>query len=86
MGKNETCSPGTEIATKSKCEEASEWAPLLGLSAKSSVNVGHYNKMPYQCSVRFGDDDVFHFNTDNQTDNSIGETGYALTICHNVKN
>ena len=96
MGKGEACSPGTEIISESTCEDALQYAPLLGITLNNRYTLikgsrsnipGYPHIVPYQCSYqsyeatsKYGDQ-AFHFNGQETSDATGFLNGWYKMIC-----
>jgi hypothetical protein len=85
MAEKEACPKGNEITSVDRCREAEKWKLSLGLDPQRSFQTDSFFGLPFQCAAQvnaddFGDD-TFHFNTDEQTDNSRFTSGEFLMIC-----
>ena len=94
MGKGEACSPGTEIISESTCEDALQYAPLLGITLNnrytlikgSLTNIpGYRHIVPYQCSYQSNGDQAFHFNSQETSDATGFNAGWYKMICRTGK-
>ena len=95
MGTNIPCPIGMEIDNSEECEDARLWAYDLGInfysSRSSSVYVGTWNHVPFQCSYQSGTvsnagDLAFHFNTQDNDDVASFESGAYKMICRKGTN
>ena len=88
MDAKQPCPKGTEITSKSRCEEAQKWTSYLGLNPKRSLQaqwILKWKGVPYQCSALVGEDDALHFSTDYKTNNRRFVRGEFVMICETGK-
>ena len=92
MRKQESCPPGQEIMSESRCNVAQKAATSLGLRPfRNVLQAGHWNGIPPFCSVQANigapqwKDDV-HWNTNWDSDASRLKSGEFLMICEEGSN
>ena len=81
MAANQLCPAGKEITNIERCQEATTYAPYLGLNPGRSLQSGSWTGVPFQCSAQVQADDAFHFSTNGNTDNGRFVTGEFEMIC-----
>ena len=84
MAANEACPRGNEITSTDRCREAGELGLSLGLNPQRDFQTGNWHDVPFQCSTEIKGtvgDETFHFNSNDQTDNSRFTNGDFLMIC-----
>ena len=85
MAVNEACPAGNEITSAGRCLEAETWASSLGLDPQRSFQTGSWHDVPFQCATQITHlnvlDHTFHYNTNDQTDNSRFTNGEFVMIC-----
>ena len=94
MGKGEACSPGTEIISESTCEDALQYAPLLGITLNNRFTLvkgslsnipGYRHIVPHQCSYQSNGDQAFYFNREETNEASEFLNGWYKMICRTGK-
>jgi hypothetical protein len=79
---NQTCAPGTEITTASRCTEVSNWKAQLGIRPVRPVYVkDDWKSVPFQCSYQVEGDETIHFNRNPKSNNKRLTSGEFLMIC-----